>query len=459
VQTGTWLKNSQGGVYDPSYPFDPSIPVWEAATGLQLRMPNDFARTEMVETNGGLGTFVNGLVGATGNQTSADTAPYFQLPAGKVPTAVALSTWNEIALVTIWDTEEHKGQLAVFALRGPNPPAHSLPYFALANEAGFDQIHLLGYVELPDMATPTAVAVAGNNGRVGGSVHANLGFQYADVENDPELMEHLQRDNGERVVASSGHAVVLSRWENKATFVDLRPLFQFIRKAYFSSPESWDQAKVASDWPYTFDANPEATPVVVTTLPVESPTVVRVGNKPGAFDEGLAKPVKALVGTVSGEVVVFDLDAFSAEERPVPASAVVELTRAKICDNITSLTLTGQYNFGNSAIVACRGSRSVHDFDVEEGGIVVGRTLTDTRLDDPVVIDKSRRASVWTIGNFTTSKVVNFRVGPTENNENKSPAGYGCGEGGADATCAMPEVGGELELAGGVYLISTSNVN
>ncbi len=42
---------------------------------------------------------------------------------------------------------------------------------------------------------------------------------------------------------------------------------------------------------------------------------------------------------------------------------------------------------------------------------------------------------MWTVGNFASGKVVNFRVGPT------------------------PEVGGELQLPGGVYLISTSNVN
>jgi hypothetical protein len=75
------------------------------------------------------------------------------------------------------------------------------------------------------------------------------------------------------------------------------------------------------------------------------------------------------------------------------------------------------------------------------------------------VIDKSERAALWTIGNFSSNKVISFRVGPTENNPNKPPAAYGCGEGGADATCEMPEVGGELELPGGVYLISTSNVN
>jgi hypothetical protein len=459
VQTGDWLKSSQDNVYDPGYAFDPAIPVWEAATGLELRLPRDFNRTEMVQTNGGVGIFVNGLVGATGNQTSGDKAPYFELPAGKVPTAVAMTTWNEFALVTLWDTNTHSGQLAVFALRANKPEAFSLPYFAMANEAGFTAIHLMGYVDLPDMKTPTAVAVSGNNGRVGGPSQGAIGNTFANIENDPDLKQQLQRDDGERILASSGHAVVLSRWENKVTFVDLRPLFQFVRSAYFADQASWDASKVATDWPHTFETAPDAKPVVVTTLDIDAPTVARVGNKAGPFDDGQAKPLKALVGTVSGDIVLFNLDAFSAEERPVPPSSIVEVGRKKVCDNITSLVLSGAYNFGNSGIVACRGSRSVQSFSVEEAGITDGRVLTDTGLADPVVIDRSDRGPVWTIGDFSGKRVLNFRLGPTEDNAGKPPAGYGCGEGGADADCDPAELGGVLDLPGGVYLISTSNVN
>jgi hypothetical protein len=72
-----------------------------------------------------------------------------------------VSTYNEFAFVTVWDTEAVKGEIAVFALRADKPEAFSIPYFALPNEAGFQAIHLMGYIDLPDMKTPTAIAMSG----------------------------------------------------------------------------------------------------------------------------------------------------------------------------------------------------------------------------------------------------------------------------------------------------------
>ena len=41
-----------------------------------------------------------------------------KLPANKVPTAIAMTTQSEFALVTVWDTDARKGQVAVIALAG-----------------------------------------------------------------------------------------------------------------------------------------------------------------------------------------------------------------------------------------------------------------------------------------------------------------------------------------------------
>ena len=80
------------------------------------------------------------------------------------------------------DTDARTAQVAVFALRADQPEAFSIPYFALANEGGFKAIHLMGYVDLPDMKTPTAIAVAGDNGNTpGGHVP---GFEYGS-QTDP----------------------------------------------------------------------------------------------------------------------------------------------------------------------------------------------------------------------------------------------------------------------------------
>ena len=55
-------------------------------------------------------------------------------------------------------------------------------------------------------------------------------------------------------------------------------------------------------------------------------------------------------------------------------------------------------------------------------------------LGDPVVVDPNARGPIVTIGDFSASKILNFRTGPTENNGGKPPANYGCGMGGQDAT-------------------------
>ena len=56
-------------------------------------------------------TFPDGLVGATGNQTSGGSNPRAMLPPNKVPTSVVVTGYNELALVTVWDTETFQGQV------------------------------------------------------------------------------------------------------------------------------------------------------------------------------------------------------------------------------------------------------------------------------------------------------------------------------------------------------------
>ena len=36
----------------------------------------------------------------------------------------------------------------------------------------------------------------------------------------------------------AGQAVIASRWENKVTFLDLRPLAQFVRNVYFGADDT-----------------------------------------------------------------------------------------------------------------------------------------------------------------------------------------------------------------------------
>ena len=83
IQSGGWL----GGPHP-----DPGLPAWTQALGRAVLLPNGFSQTEYWQTNAGITIFPDGLAGATGNQTSGDSKPDFELPKNKVPTAVAVSS-------------------------------------------------------------------------------------------------------------------------------------------------------------------------------------------------------------------------------------------------------------------------------------------------------------------------------------------------------------------------------
>ena len=59
----------------------------------------------------------NGLIGTAGNSTAKNKATA-QLAAGKVPTAIAVSNSGEFAFITVWDTNNLRGEIAVVALAG-----------------------------------------------------------------------------------------------------------------------------------------------------------------------------------------------------------------------------------------------------------------------------------------------------------------------------------------------------
>jgi hypothetical protein len=158
-------------------------------------------------------------------------------------------------------------------------------------------------------------------------------------------------------------------------------------------------------------------------------------------------------------VRLFDLSAFSATTRPVPAASILETAKVQAGANITSMTAQRSSSFNRSVVVASRGDRVIEWIDVTESGLEISRKLRDSRADDPVVVDVNDRGPVVTVGDFDGKKLITFRVGPTEDNGGKPPANYGCGTGGADAMCATFECGGELALPGAVYFLGTTNVN
>jgi hypothetical protein len=446
-QAGDWLHGPHP---------DPGVTAWSTALARPVALANGFAQSEMHQTNAGIMIFPDGLIGATGNQTAGDSKPYLELPPNKVPTSVALTLYNEFAFVTVWDTDALQAQIAVLALRATEPAAFTVPYFALPNEGGFQNIQLLGYIDLPDMLTPTAISANGNNGGTpGGHV---IGFEFGQMMDDPAVRQAFARDDYERWVATQGHAVVISRWEGKATFIDLSPLFQFVRSVYFGTEEDWQVAKAQDVWPYSFESNPEMMPIVVETVEIDQPTAVRVGNM-ATTATGLAAPFKAWIGDLSGAIHFWDISAFGSDVRPVPPESITQVGSVQAGENITSISLVGGWGFNNDAVVASRGDRSIAWVHVGEASADVVRRLTDTRMQDPVRVDSNDRGPVVTIADFHGKQLLTFRLGRTEDNAGKPPANYGCGEGGLDTECTEGEFGGAFPIAGMPYFVGTTNVN
>jgi hypothetical protein len=467
-ERGVICESPQTGGYLGGPHPDPGVVAFAKAAGEPVRLPNGFSQTEMRETNAGIMIFPNGVVGATGNQTAGASYPSFRLPPSKVPTAVAVTSYNELALVTVWDTDAVKAQIAVFVLRADSPAAFSVPYFGLPNEAGFKNIQLLGYVDLPDMKTPTAIAASGDNAATQGGYVP--GFDFGSQTNPAKniLTSQAARDvfgkvSNDQFVATSGYAVVASRWEGIVSFVDLKPIYQLIRSVYFGTDDAKRaQAGNTSVWPFNFDTDPEAKPVVVGSVKVAHPTVLRVGNRAnGNSKNPVKKVVKAFVGNLAGEVRMFDMSALAKDApRPVPPSAFPEIAKVQMGRNLTSMTLRGTYTVNDTVLVTSRGDRTIEWLTVgDEPGAFVRRTLRDQRIEDPVVVDASDRGPVVTVGDFTGKKLLTFRVGKTEGNGSKPPANYGCGEGGVDAECEKFEFAGELAMPGAVYFLGTTNVN
>ena len=90
-----------------------------------------------------------------------------------MPTAIAVSNSSEFAFITVWDTVNLRGEIAVVALAGlcdgctpSNPGAYEWwgewrgVYPGLPNLGNVAYMKVLGYVPLPaDMKAPTEISV------------------------------------------------------------------------------------------------------------------------------------------------------------------------------------------------------------------------------------------------------------------------------------------------------------
>lgn len=100
----------------------------------------------------------------------------------------------------------------------------------MANVGLLVGMKLLGCIDLPDMEFPTAVCAVGNdlNHRVNGrDGNAGLLREY-DLARQADRDVFFKGANAQ-YGSTAGFAVVASKYENKAAFLDLQPLIQRVR--------------------------------------------------------------------------------------------------------------------------------------------------------------------------------------------------------------------------------------
>jgi hypothetical protein len=458
---GTWSERPEAPWHGGFRP-EPASKKWLAANnGKPLGVPIAEARGYGAWCNCGVAVFSSGFIGTAGTVTARGLEPTLQLPPSKIPTAVSITNKAEFALVTIVDTETHKGQLAVIAMQVNGKKTrfvHEWQFEAwcMPSVGLFTDMKLLGYIDLPGMEFPTGVCAVGNHegGRMNGrDGNAGLLREY-DIAKQADRDVFFKGSNAQWG-SSAGYAVVISKYENKAAFVDLQPLFARVREMYFTTEENYQKAMACGQdpkqWPMTFDADPSWKPAVVTTIDVPTPTACLATLSGG-------DKARAFIASLDGKLEIYSVSGLATEAEG-KAGDVARISEVQVGRNPTRLT----YQKGSrETIIACsRGDREISWIkfagkDVKAPTVI--RRLRDARLLDPVDVEVSDThgvsAGLLTAVDFKGKQIVNYRYTEVKF-ATQGGAKFGMG---ADGKAEF-ECGGIMEIPGNPVGVSASNVN
>jgi hypothetical protein len=431
-----------------------------------------------------LTVFDSGFIGTAQTNTSTNKATA-QLAPGKVPTAVAISNSNEFAFITVWDTNNLRGEIAVVALAGlcegctvSNPGGSNYwgewrgAYPGLPNLGNTGYMKVLGYVPLPaDMKAPTDISVT-----TGVSIESYLPAGVPGYESpyDLPLASAANRatfKSGGRnynTYAKAGVAVVASKSEQKVAFIDLRPLFSYYQTMYFGSDADYsvttNLGSADSQWPRTFNAAPEQTPTVIKTVSMANrPTAVKT------YAWGANR--RAWIATQDGQLHIFNLGDYPSTGG-ASAASIAEVGSVAVGRNPTGIALA-KVKAGNSVypditreiIVTSRGDRSLKwiRFANDGNSGTVVRTLQDSRLKDPIAAEDTdnhtSESYVVAVADYGGRALRNFRYGPVilHNYPGSACGGApGCGMGSNNNDPF--EYGGGFDLPGGPFQVGVANV-
>ena len=437
---------------------EPATSNWQKSAKGDLGLPIAMARGMGSWANCGVIIFSSGFVGAGGTCTAKGGNPTFQFPPNKIPTAVTVTTKNEFALITVCDTETRQGQVAVIALGGSGKKSgfmHDWPdeYPCLPNTAFLTTFKLLGYIDLPGIEFPTALTAVGNHegGRVNG-LDGHAGALRVFDLSKPQFREMFLKGSNRGYSMSAGFAVVVSKYEGKAAFIDLQPLFERAREMYFTTEENFRKTRYygpdPKQWPYTFEVDPSWKPSVVKVMDVPTPTAV-IANLSGG------DKARAYISSLDGTVGLYRLGGL-ATEAPAAPEQIERVAEVKVGRNPTWLAY--QKYSTDTVLAVSRGDREIAWIKNSQAGPQIIRRMRDARLADPVFVEVSDthgiETSLLTVADFTGRKILNYRYSRVKF-ATQGGAVFGMGPDGKDDF----ECGGILEFPGAPFCISATNVN
>jgi hypothetical protein len=450
-------------------------PYYAELNGAPPMQPVAMVRGYGMQQNEQVMVYRDGLFAVAGMQTSraGSERPYpgFKFPKHKVPRGIAVTTSNEFALVTIWDTDRHQGQLAVVALEGKYLPFHTWPYMGLPNQGSFSAFKLLGYIDLP-MASPEAVAAASNGLWRGPSSTDGRVLSQIDLSLDGRR-KLLYDGDWDFVVAKNGYAIITSTEDNKAAIVDLTPLFAYMRESYLSSATSFAQTissrgAAAHEFPQTFEVNPAIKPKVIWQTTVAQPTAVLAGLE---LDRWSKDRYKAYIASRDGTIRIIDASPLMVRNAWEIRGELKQIGTVKVGRNPVSMAFArhGEGKMpllpddgngtqrrpdpcNNIFYVACRGDRSVEAVVTWHGQGQVYRQIKDSRMGDPVGVSVAVRGNIVTVADFAGKKLLNFRIGTLRDTKNDKVYPPG------DPAYSF-EFGGELSLPGSPFMVNSANLN
>lgn len=384
----------------------------------------DINRARVKWAIGGVVVYSNGLVGITGTGNDRIFFPCFKLPAGKVPTAVTVSANSEFAFITIWDTVNIKGQLAVIALKGEETENDGVTlkhpmyrYYGLPSNLNGRNLamKLLGYIDL-NIKAPTSVTCGIDVSRWDLD---RMYFYRTGTKEPNDLSTQAVRDkflkeiDSYHRIARRGYVAVASRSENKIALVDIAPLLSYFRNTYLTSQASYDTTKnvgqEANQWPFAFSYKPESKPVVRHYITVDQPTALLSGFE---YAEDSPYKNKLYVGTLEKGLLTYNVGSYLT----VTPTAPTLLQTQAVGKNITHLH-NGRNSYRENDIwITCRGDRTVLLYkpaDNSGAGAVV-KVLRDSRLVDPVSVYKGygRGPDILAVCDHNGKKIVSYMASP-----------------------------------------------